>query len=427
MKKNKLLIAGYDFEQQIQRGITFYSKGLCESLNRENIYVDILTSARSAKENVVTLQNIVQQLTNPMVNSKWKRLVRYYLFKVRNSGANVSLTGYDLIDHRIEYLRYIESFFNIPGFYDTVTINNGINKLQPLYLKLDNNKYTSLFTTSPLSVRTNIPMIQTVHDLFPLLSSLHPPDDYAHRFYNRLKSSMLYSNVVIAVSEYTKKEILKVFPKYEDKIKVIYQQAPFFCYEEKMINDSDVQLSVLKRFKLRKNNYLFYVGMLEKRKNIKGMIEAYLGVSGKVKIPLVLSGALGYGSEEFSKYLKKGAKDKKIKYLGYISNIEKLILMKNARAFLFPSFAEGFGIPILEALTLGTPVLTSNRTAMPEVGGEAALYVNPVDISDIARGIVRISTDETTRLEIESYIPKQLKKFSPEVYSKSLLEVIGDY
>ena len=215
-----------------------------------------------------------------------------------------------------------------------------------------------------------------------------------------------------------------MFPEYEEKLVTIYQPAPIYEEEKKIALNKDIQNSILQVLNLERNNFLFYVGVLEKRKNIKRLIEAFLSVYSKIKIPLVLAGSLGFGSEEFRHYLENKKYKSKIIYLGYVNNIEKLVLMKTARAFVFPSLKEGFGLPVLEAMALGTPVLTSNTSSLPEVCGNAALYVNPLKVSEIAEGLVEITTNETLNSKLIFTGIEKAKNFSFKAFKNKLKRVL---
>jgi glycosyltransferase involved in cell wall biosynthesis len=288
-------------------------------------------------------------------------------------------------------------------------------------LKTDIDK---VILTSPTNVKFNVPMIQTLHDVIPITCIFHPPFDDSKIFYYRVKNMLKYSEKVISVSNFSKEECLKIFPQYEDKIVVTHQPIPIYEEDKQLAEDELVQLAVLKKYKIEKDNFLFYVGMLEKRKNIKNMIEAFLAVYEKIKMPLVLAGGIGYGEDEFRHYLYDKKLKKKIKYIGYINNIEKLVLLKNTRAFLFPSFSEGFGLPPLEAMLMGTPSLVSNVSSLPEVCGKASFYINPYNIKELADGIIEIVENEQVRAELKSNFNTQIDKFSFEAFRKKLSKIL---
>lgn len=422
MRNYNVLIAGYDFEQKIHRGITFYGKALIRTLYEMNNDLFLLTSAKSNDEECLYNLNILRQLDDPFYLNNKSKLVYYLKNFFIKQKQNIILNNNDFYDNRLNYLNFIKYFYNIPYFYDLTTVHNRFFVKNPMKLKL-NHKINLIITTSPMNIKSNKKIIQTLHDVIPLTCRYHPPMDDSKIFFYRIKNMLKYSVKVLSVSNFSKEECLKIFPSFEDKIEVVYQPIPIYENEKKLANDEIVGESILKKFKLTKDNYLFYVGMLEKRKNIKGLIEAFLAIYEKIKIPLVLAGGLGYGQEEFISYLKDKKLKKKIKYIGYINNIEKLVLLKYTRAFLFPSFNEGFGLPPLEAMMMDTNVLTSNVSALPEVCGEAALLIDPYNINELAYGIEQITLNETLRNNLKKYYSERIKKFSYKNFQNRLLKV----
>jgi len=422
MNNYKILIGGYDFEQKIHRGTTFYAKALVRALKENNL--TLLTSAKKSKIEKIKLLHILRQLDNPLDVGGKRKLIFYVKYYIKEF---INLKSFDIIknnsdlefEKKLLYLRNIDYFYNIPYIYSFLGIHNRFFLQKPFNLTIKGNFDVAVFT-SPTNIKLNIPLVQTLHDVLPLSCIVHPPSDNAEIFYYRVKNMLKYSDKIISVSNFSKEECLKLFPGYEDKIEVTYQPIPIYEEEEKIANEEFVQDAILKKYNLKKDNYLFYVGMLEKRKNIKSMLEAYLAVKDKINIPFVVAGALGYGKEEFKGYLNKDG----VRYLQYINNIEKLVLMKNARAFIFLSLNEGFGLPPLEAMRMGIVSLISNISALPEVCGDAAFYVNPYSLSEIKDGLIEISLNESLREKLKSNFDKQLKRFSFESFRKKINKLI---
>lgn len=234
------------------------------------------------------------------------------------------------------------------------------------------------------------------------------------------------SDAVVSVSEFSKREILSIFPQYENKIYVTHQPVPVFSKDLSFMECGGLEDAVLAANNLSKKNYLFYVGYIEKRKNIGRIIQAYMALKNKIDIPLVLAGELDKSDDELVRMLRS-VKEKKtnIIYLGYVSSMEKMILLKNARAFVFPSLYEGFGLPPIEAFQLGTPVLTSNVTSLPEVCGDAAVYVDPYDFDSIRHGLTEVANNESLRAELVRKGNERIDLFSMEKYQKRLYNVLA--
>jgi len=420
MKNYNVLIGGYDFEQKIHRGITFYGKSLIRALNGYNL--SLLTGVSGYKEERLTLLKILKHLDNPQMISNKLKIKKYIKYLLNLNRSDLIKNNYKLFGNKLQYLKFINKFYNLENVYDVTAIHNRVRLKSPM--KLDVQNINKVILTSPTNVVFNVPMIQTLHDVIPLTCIYHPPFDDSKIFYYRVKNMLEYSEKVISVSNFAKEECLKIFPKYEDKIIVTYQPVPIYEEDKELAEDEVVKKAVLNKFKLISDNFLFYVGMLEQRKNIKNMIEAFLAIYEKIKIPLVLAGGLGYGREEFESYLKDESLNNKIIYLGYISNIEKLVLLKNARAFIFPSFSEGFGLPPLEAMACGCPVVTSNITSLPEVCADAAIYCDPYSVISIqnAREKVMNMTESERKLLIKKGY-ERVKFFNVNDYKNKVLKV----
>ena len=167
--------------------------------------------------------------------------------------------------------------------------------------------------------------------------------------------------------------------------------------------------------------YFLFFGAIEPKKNVARLVEAYLASS--VNSPLVIVGGPGWGSEQDVKLLKSLAGldgRKRIVWLGYLPRDMLAMLIAGARATVFPSLYEGFGLPALEAMALGTPVITSNTSSLPEVVGEAGVLVDPYDVRSISRAIIEIDSDEGMRSELSRRGLAQAEKFSSEAYAKRL-------
>ncbi|MCI0406044.1 MAG: glycosyltransferase family 4 protein, partial [candidate division Zixibacteria bacterium] len=141
--------------------------------------------------------------------------------------------------------------------------------------------------------------------------------------------------------------------------------------------------------------YFFSNGMIQPRKNFAALAQAFLAAVEEGDLPhhLLIAGGDGWKAEEIKAEIRAFDKDGRIQFLGYVPRQKLAALYQNAEAFLFPSLYEGFGLPVLEAMAAGTPVLTSNTSALPEVAGDAALLVNPTDVSAIKEGILCLAAD----------------------------------
>jgi glycosyltransferase involved in cell wall biosynthesis len=170
------------------------------------------------------------------------------------------------------------------------------------------------------------------------------------------------------------------------------------------------------------HNYLLFYGALEPKKNVRRLIDAYL-ISG-VDVPLVLVVGGGWQNEPEMELLARQCDNgpdpktsrRRIRRLDYVSSSNLVSLIRGARAVVFPSLYEGFGLPVLEAMVLGTPVVASGESSLPEIAGDAALFVDPYDTDAIARAIVTIVNDSDLRSEFVRRGRQQAAKFSVNNY-----------
>ncbi|MEX1112493.1 MAG: glycosyltransferase family 1 protein [Candidatus Andersenbacteria bacterium] len=231
---------------------------------------------------------------------------------------------------------------------------------------------------TPLSV--SVPLVTVAHDvsyeLFP--EFLNPWRRVWHQLV-RPRQLMRRANHIIAVSEHTKEDLMRLYDVSSEKVSVIYSGLSL---DPKGARSTAVQ-QVRQRYHLPEH-FVLYVGRFEPRKNITGIIEAFGAIADRVPHDLVLAGESGWKQGEHqAAYLRSAYRDR-IHPLGFIPEAEKAALYAAADLFVYPSFYEGFGFPPLEALSVGTPVITSFNSSLPEVVGKWATLVDPYDTSLLA-------------------------------------------
>lgn len=224
--------------------------------------------------------------------------------------------------------------------------------------------------------------VVTVHDLgFKHFPELYSSTDLKYHNW-ALSHSLKHASYIIAISQFTKKDIMQYFSIDPSKIGVIYEG-----YDEKIFRR-------LKDKKTTRPSYILFIGRLEEKKNIVGMIRAYaiLRKEKSIKHQFILAGSPGFGSEKIEAELTKLPEDirKDIILPGYVSQGKYIELLQNADVLFFCTFFEGFGLPPLEAMASGVPVVASNRTAIPEVCGKAALLVDPAKPLEMAFALSKV-------------------------------------
>jgi len=233
--------------------------------------------------------------------------------------------------------------------------------------------------------------------------------------------SLRKADKIIAVSESTKKDLKHIFNVPAKKIKVIYEGATV-----EKIHVKNKGIGNMKRFKLWPK-FILFVGTLTPRKNIVNLIRAYKQLlkmePGFAEYQLVLAGAKGYQNDKVFDEIKEQKLKKQIHYLGYITHNQKMELMKKATCFVFPSSYEGFGLPVAEAMALGTPVITSKASSLPEVAGKAALLVDPEHEHEIAKAFKKVLSDKKLQARMIEKGKKQVKLFSWEKCAKETIKL----
>ncbi|WP_444931463.1 glycosyltransferase family 4 protein [Microbulbifer sp. SSSA002] len=226
--------------------------------------------------------------------------------------------------------------------------------------------------------------------------------------------SLRLADNVIAVSESTGGEVLDSFSCSRGKV-VVIPEAPFL--------DSCSSIAT-------RGDYFLFVGTLEPRKNLRRLLEAYCQYTMLVEeaLPLKLCGGKGWGGVKVEEVIEELGLGGRVEVLGYVDDSQLPALYNNARALLIPSLYEGFGLPIVEAFSQGTPVLTSNSGAMQEVAGEAALLVDPLDVEGMAKALVRLTSDCSLVESLQKNALTRLDKFCWAKSSAKTLAVLeGSY
>ncbi|EFG85782.1 glycosyltransferase family 4 protein [Novacetimonas hansenii] len=254
--------------------------------------------------------------------------------------------------------------------------------------------------------------IYTVHDMVPLVFPSTTLDNKKYHF-NLLKRISEVSDAVCTVSESSRNDFLSFFPEARDKVFNTYQSLD--VYSE---NTDDAEKVDISKFGLMPKEYFLFCGSLEPKKNIGRIIQAFLATRSSRK--LVIIGAMAWKNEEDNRLIEYGIELGRIIRLDYVSRATLQKLVSSSRALLFPSLTEGFGLPVLEAMALGAPVLTSKEGALPEVAGDATLMVDAYDLSSIEAGIARLDQDDDLCKSLCEKGMSQAEMFSPAAYQKRL-------
>ncbi|MHC1481545.1 glycosyltransferase family 4 protein [Frateuria aurantia] len=293
-----------------------------------------------------------------------------------------------------------------------------------LELKIDNPP-DIMHWTYPLPIRIKgIPNIYTIHDLVPLKLPYTTLDNKRY-YYRLIKNCIAHSSRICTVSRKSKEDIESMFPEAIDKITNTYQAASIDAGAQQQL-DAELRRDIQGLFSLEKGSYFLFFGAIEPKKNVGRLIEAYL--SSRMDTPLIIAGAQAWKSKEELKLytsLIQGSPNiqQRIRLLGYLPYPFLNKLIKGAKAVAFPSLYEGFGLPVLEAMQMGTPTLCSQEGSLPEVAGNASIFVNPYSTDSIADGMTRLDRDVQLCNDLSQKGRQQCLQFSVECYGNRLREL----
>lgn len=230
-----------------------------------------------------------------------------------------------------------------------------------------------------------------------------------------LKNAVKLAKKIIAVSEFTKKEIIDLLKIKPEKIKVIYEGV-----DKSKIENCKLQIE---------KPYILYVGAAYPHKNLERLLLAFKNLISRdlIDINLVFVGRKDFFYYKLEEFSQKIGLSERVIFKGEVSDKELAFLYQNALFLIFPSLAEGFGLPGLEAMAYGTPVLASSIPSLLEIFGEAAYYFNPYQIEEITQAMYNLLKDKNLREKLKENGFIQIKKYSWLKMAKEILEIYKDY
>ena len=259
--------------------------------------------------------------------------------------------------------------------------------------------------------------ITTLHDVLPLEVEGYLSPEKRKRYIQKTQRYIHQSAFVMTVSDYSKAQILRHFHSPQDI--VVIPNAPT------LPSLGDKRPLLLEASK----PYFLYTGRYEPRKGIDVAIRAMLDLhhAGELTSALWITGKVKYFSADFERLVKEATAQGIVKELGYVSDLELATLMHESRALIYPSRSEGFGLPPLEAMTQGCPVITTRLTAIPEACGEAVLYVNPDDLNDVKQAILALERNASQRIDLIEKGFQQARRFSWDASADIFAEALRQH
>jgi glycosyltransferase involved in cell wall biosynthesis len=425
---NRVLFEGYNLTLSRGTGIATYARNLNLAAKSAGFETEVLINSRTGLDrrdptlNEISLFDVIPE--KPTIGDHI-RTARSYVFgtpfgiktyrlpktSVVDKSVPTAIGGFDRIDAAVNFSDRANHHF---GRYGRSAV-------------LQTAHPPSLFhATQPIPLTLKgCPNIYTIHDLVPLRLPFATLDDKRH-FLKMIRHLCKKADHIVTVSEHSRRDIISLGGIHEDRVTNTYQAVtiPQLAAENQQTTAELIQNA----FELEYEKYFLFVGAIEPKKNLSRLIDAY-AASG-TKLPLVIVGGLGWSytkdvdkleEDRFLQYrLADGVLSpaRKVRHLSYLPSEQLFALMRGARGLLFPSLYEGFGLPVVEAMQLGTPVVTSNVASLPEIAGDAALLVDPYDTSDISRKIMMLDEDADLRADLRRRGPIQAEKFSAFRYAE---------
>jgi glycosyltransferase involved in cell wall biosynthesis len=423
----KISVDGYNISLAQGTGVATYGRTLISAATALGHDVGVLYGKHAGRANVALLNEIA--VADNSENPKKRRWVGKRLYE----GSRTLFSGF-----------YPHSAYEVP-FSGQVILPPAQRldaayrwNIRSLYRRaIDVNRATGINTvvningldlahwTYPLPIAAKGACnIYTLHDLVPLRLP-YTTTDHKRAYYRLCMHIAKQADHIITVSEASRRDIIEILNVPENRVTNIYQSVDVSSFLEN-IDDEMVNTYVKGLIGINFKEYFLFFGAIEPKKNVSRLIEAYL--SSSTTTPLVIVSAPGWGGESDTKLLKSLKSldnQSKIIWLQYLPRDMLMMLIAGARATLFPSLYEGFGLPVAESMALGTPVITSNVSSLPEVAGNAAILVDPYDTSAIAGAIRQIDADSDLRAELSRKGTEQAAIYSPSAY-KELLKSIYD-
>jgi glycosyltransferase involved in cell wall biosynthesis len=436
LRKSRVYIDGFNLSLEQGTGVATYARNLSFALRDLGAEVGVLYGTPAATTSANSLMREIAFFDTIDKNPSWlsqvlKSFRRTLMLPFGEIAFQVPVTGRVIRDTFQARLPYFDHLWNVQDLF----------RKESLYGRLLGGRMNVHFREAPDIMHWTYPLairipkaknIYTLHDLVPLrlpYTTLDNKRDY-FRLIRRLTKS---ADHIVTVSEASKKDIMDLFGVPEERITNTYQAVDIPpVYRNKAIGDVASELEGT--FGLSYKKYFLFFGAIEPKKNVGRLIEAYLA-SGATD-PLVIIGKQAWQTEEelqliaggdhvrhlLTTLTKPNDKERRssVLHFDYASYPLLISLIRGAKAVLCPSLYEGFGLPALEAMSLGTPVLTSNTASMPEVVGEAALKVDPYDTRALVEGIRALDNDANLLGRLAEAGPIRAQEFSPERYQARL-------
>ncbi len=432
MAQKRIVIDGRNLALEAGTGVATYARNLSYSLHDLGHHVAVLYGGPGTPGTSALMREISFFDSHAGDVPRWLQLMR----NIRGGATRfhwhratpIPVTGTVITDNFRSRLPYFDVLYNSTDLYKRAIWLYGV--LGHMHHVSFQGQHPDLMHwTYPLPLRVpRTPNLYTIHDLVPLRLPYTTLDN-KRRYYRLVKKLARTADHIVTVSENSRADIISILGADPERVTNTYQavQVPR-KYADKPIDV--VQREIEGTFGLAFRDYFLFWGAIEPKKNIGRIIEGYL--ASRVKAPLVIVGAQAWKSENELRLLyddnirillrvgDETRVKKQVIQLSYVPYPLLVSLIRGAKATVFPSLYEGFGLPVLESMLLGTPVISATTSSIPEVAGEAALLVDPYDAGQICEAIRAVDADEGLRLSLAQKGIRQAQLFSQERYLERL-------
>lgn len=429
----RIFLDGYNLALEQGTGVATYARNLSFCLRDMGAEVGVLYGTRTSTISADPLMREIAffdpRVTQPPKLARIARwLKRVVTTPMGEIATEVPITGRVVRDAFRSRLPHFDHVWNVQGLFDAQRQHFG------LYGSRMNVHFRDppdvMHWTYPLALNVRgARNIYTLHDLVPLRLPYTTLDN-KRQYFRLVRHLARKADHIVTVSEASRRDIIDLLGMPEDRVTNTYQAVEIpAAYATRPL--PDVKTEIEGAFGLGFQRYFLFFGAIEPKKNVGRLIEAYLA-SG-VQDPLVIVGKKAWKSEEELRLLSKNDRIQvpvvrdgvtemrpRVQLFDYAPFSMLVSLIRGAKAVLFPSLYEGFGLPALEAMLLGTPVMTSDTSSMPEVVGEAAIKVDPYDIRAMVEAIRALDADADLRGRLAEAGPLQAAQFSMDRYRKRL-------
>ncbi|HEV7265917.1 MAG TPA: glycosyltransferase family 1 protein [Falsiroseomonas sp.] len=440
MDRPLIAIDGYNLALEQGTGVATYARGLSHRLQALGAEVGVLYGQPMSRGRDALIREATFFDPRTPLSRGWARsqdVIRVLTLLRRMTALSVPLTDRVIRTALETRLPKAERFWTVPDLFRAATLSFGLTKRFGRVVLPGGAAL--MHWTYPLPLRVQgTPNIYTIHDMVPLRLPYTTLDNKP-RHLRMLRRIAREADHIVTVSESAKRDIVSLLDVPPERVTNTYQAVEV---PDRLATSPEpmVRAELKGAFGLDWQDYFLFLGAIEPKKNVGRLIEAYLA-SGSER-PLVICGRqawnahqeLGllyeddrrtmqpHGPLEGIQGLARRLRDR-VMLINYVPFRLLVGLIRGARAMLFPSLYEGFGLPVLEAMQLGTPVMTSNTSSLPEVAGDAALLVDPYDTRAMAEAIQKLDSDAELRAELAARGPKQAAQFGAEPYAKRLREM----